>query len=137
MESFLTSDALVNPEYPGSILLSSRYSSSLKRRLAECITCYRAYEETGSTAMLYIAAWKDNDQRIWYEYVGRTFLTLFDCEPQEMSDAFRKSVKDRRIYKDLDPERGVQKEIKSSGQNEIKSSGQKEIGSSGQKEKLK
>jgi HD-GYP domain-containing protein (c-di-GMP phosphodiesterase class II) len=113
MESFLTSDALINPEYPGSILLSSGYSSSLKRRLAECITCYRAYEETGSTAMLYIAAWKGNDQRIWYEYIGRTFLTLFDCEPQEMSDVFRKSVKDRRIYKDLDPERGVQKEIKS------------------------
>jgi len=113
MESFVTSDALVNPEYPGSILLSSNYSSSLKRRLAECIKCYRAYEDTGSTAMLYISAWKGNDQRIWYEYVGRTFLTLFGCEPQEMSETFRKSVKDRRIYKDLDPERGIQKEIKS------------------------
>jgi len=63
--------------------------------------------------MLYIAAWKGNDKKIWYEYVGRDFITLFGCEYHEISEVFRKSVIDRRIYKDLDVEVGVQKQITS------------------------
>ncbi len=113
MENFVKSETLVNQEYHGSILLSDNYSASLRHRLAECIKCYRAVENTGSVAMLYIAAWEGNDKRIWYEYVGRDFITLFGCEQHEIGEVFRKSVKDRRIYKDLDVEVGVQKQIKS------------------------
>ena len=109
----MQSDTLDDQEYHGNILLSDNYSASLKHRLAECIKCYQAFENTGSVAMLYIAAWKGNDKRIWYEYVGRNFITLFGCEHHEISEVFGKSVKDRRIYKELDVEVGVQKQVKS------------------------
>lgn len=113
MENFVKSDILVDQEYHGSILLSNEYSVSLRHRLAECIKCYQAIEKTGCAAMLYIAAWEGNGERIWYEYAGRDFITLFECEHHEIAEVFRKSVRDRRIYKDLDVEFGVQKEIKS------------------------
>lgn len=109
----MQSDTLVDQEYHGNILLSDNYSATLRHRLAECINCYRAFENTGSVAMLYIAAWEGNDKRIWYEYVGRNFITLFGCEHHEISEVFGKSVKDRRIYKELDVEIGVQKQVKS------------------------
>ena len=113
MENFVKPDTLIDQEYHGSILLSDNYSASLKHRLAECIKCYRAFENTGSAAMLYIAAWKGNDKRIWYEYTGRDFISLLGCEEHEIDEVFRKSVIDRRIYKDLNVEVGVQKQVKS------------------------
>ncbi len=113
MKSFVKSDTLVDQEYHGSILFSNDYSTSLRQRLAECIKCYQAFENTGSTAMLYIAAWEGNDKRIWYEYAGRDFITLLGCEQHEIGEVFRKSVKDRRIYKEPDVEVGNQKEVKS------------------------
>ena len=113
MENSIKSNTPVDQEYHGSILLSDNYSASLRHRLAECIKCYRAFENIGGAAMLYIAAWKGNDKNIWYEYVGRDFITLFGCEYHEISEVFRKSVIDRRIYKDLNVEVGVQKQITS------------------------
>lgn len=99
-------------EYQGRILNSDKYSNDLKQRLLECIKCYRAFESTGSTAMLYIAAWEEKGQKIWYEFTGTNFLALFNCEPHEIGDVFRKSVKDRRIYKNPDRANGVEKEVK-------------------------
>ncbi len=113
MENFVKSDILVDHEYHGSILLSDDYSASLRHRLAECIKCYWTFENTGSAAILYIAAWEGNDKKIWYEYAGRDFIALFGCEQHEISEVFRESVKDRRIYKELDVEVGVQREVKS------------------------
>lgn len=113
METLAESNTLVDREYHGSILLSDSYSDSLKQRLSECIKSYRAFENTGSAAILYIAAWSGNDKRIWYEYVGRNLLTLFDCEPHELSETFRKSVEDRRIYKEMNMGEGIQKMVKS------------------------
>ncbi len=63
--------------------------------------------------MLYIAAWETNGERIWYEFAGRDFINLFGCEGNEIAEVFRKSVIDRRIYKDLNFELGVQEEVKS------------------------
>ena len=119
MDENIISDTPVMLEYHGSILLSEEYSAPLKHRLATCINCYQAFENTGNTAMLYIAAWEGNDQRIWYEYAGRDFLALFRCNHHEIAGVFRKSVKDRRIYKNLDVEVGIQKQVKS--QDEISS----------------
>ena len=98
-------------EYHGTILSEEGYSTGLKQRLAECIQCYRAFENSGISTMLYIAAWQGSDRRIWYEYVGNGFCALLGCEPRQAAEVFRKSVKDRRIYKDFDTETGVQKEI--------------------------
>ena len=113
MERFIESDTVVDQHYHGSILLSAGYSDALKNRLAECIKCYRAFENNGSSAMLYIAAWKGNDKRIWYEYSARDFINLFGCQPHEIADIFRRSVNERRIYKDIDMRSGVKKEVKS------------------------
>lgn len=112
MNSFITSpDAPADHKYYGTILLSDDYSAGLKARLAECIHCYRAFENTGSAAMLYIAAWQGNDQKIWYEYASRDFTNLLGCKQHEIGDVFRKCIMDRRIYKDLDVGDGVQKEV--------------------------
>lgn len=97
--------------YAGSILTSDGYSATLVNRVKDCITRYRDFEETGSTALLYIAAWKSKDQKIWYEYASKHFTKLLDCEQYQIADVFRLSVKDRRIYKYLDVGSGVQKEI--------------------------
>ncbi len=113
MESSIKSDPLVDLKYHGRILSSDIYSASLKRHLTTCIKCYQEFEKTGSAAMLYIAAWEGNDKRIWYEYAGRDFIALFECEQHEIGEVFRKSVKDRRIYKDLDVKAGIQKQVKS------------------------
>jgi hypothetical protein len=113
MGSVIKPDTLVDQEYHGCILSSKEYSASLRRRLEECIKCYRAFENTGSAAMLYIAAWETNGERIWYEFAGRDFINLFGCEGNEIAEVFRKSVIDRRIYKDLNFELGVQEEVKS------------------------
>ncbi|MCP3932997.1 MAG: HD domain-containing protein [Bacteroidetes bacterium] len=101
----------IDHEYHGKILLSNSYSAALRSRLDECITCYQAFENTGTAGMLYIAAWEGNGKKIWYEYAGKGFITLFQCEHNEISDLFRKSVLDRRIYKKLDIDVGFQKEI--------------------------
>lgn len=113
MTRSVKSESFDDLKYHGVILLSDNYSASLKLRLTECIKCYRAFENVGSAAMLYIAAWKGNDKGIWYEYAGRDFTTLFGCEQREIAEVFRNSVKDRRIYKDLDIELGIQKQSKS------------------------
>ncbi len=109
----MKSDTLADQEYHGCILSSNQYSASLRSRLQECIKCYRAFENTGSTAMLYIAAWETSSKRIWYEFAGRDFINLFGCEGDEIAEVFRRSVIDQRIYRDLDIEFGVQEEVKS------------------------
>ncbi len=119
MEDLVIADAHLNKDYHGRILLSGRYSIALRQRLAECITCYQAFENTGSAAMLYIAVWKGNDKRIWYEYAGKYLLSLFGCEHHEIADVFRKSVLDRRIYQDLDVAAGMEKQVQN--QDEISS----------------
>jgi HD-GYP domain-containing protein (c-di-GMP phosphodiesterase class II) len=113
MESFITPVFLVDQEYQGRILLSDDYSASLKNRLTECIKSYRAFENTGSAAMLYIAAWEGSEKRIWYEYVGKHFITLFGCKQYDLADVFYKSVEDRRIYKDPDISVGEHKQVRS------------------------
>lgn len=113
MGNLVKSKSLAGKEYHGRILLSDRYSASLKHRLEECIKCYHAFENTGSAAMLYIAAWEANDKGIWYEYVGRNFITLFECEQSELADIFRKSVTDRRVYKGLGTGVGIHQQVKS------------------------
>ena len=113
MGLLIETDTLADQQYQGRILKSSDYSATLRNRLAECIECYRAFENTGSEAILYIAAWEGNDKRIWYEYTAKSFTTLLGCEQHEMADVFRMSIKDRQIYKDLDVEDIVLKQVKS------------------------
>lgn len=103
---------LVPRDYIGRIL-HGYYSVELKRRLVECIDSYKTVEETGSAGIFYISAWQSQEKKIWYEYTSQSFLELLDCEPSEVADVFRNCVVDRRIYKTLDMDAGIYKEVKS------------------------
>jgi len=111
MESILDLNRLTTQDYCGCIL-SGDYSVELKKRVAETIDQYRIFEETGSAAILYIAAWQGEKEKIWYEYTGEKFINLLGCENSEVAEVFRDSIIDRRIYKDLDVDVGVRKEVK-------------------------
>jgi HD-GYP domain-containing protein (c-di-GMP phosphodiesterase class II) len=111
MESTSDPSGLPAPEYCGCIL-SGDFSVELKRRVAEHIDHYRVFEDTGSAAILYIAAWQGEKEKIWYEYAGERFMQLLGCENSEVAEVFRNSIIDRRIYKDLDVDVGIRKEVK-------------------------
>ena len=51
-------------------------------------------------------------EKIWYEYTGENFLKLLGCNSSEVAEVFRDSIIDRRIYKDLDVDVGIRKEVK-------------------------
>jgi len=111
MESTSDPNGLPAPEYCGCIL-SGDFSVELKKRVAEYIDHYRVFEDTGSAAILYIAAWQGEKEKIWYEYAGERFMQLLGCENSEVAEVFRNSIIDRRIYKDLDVDVGIRKEVK-------------------------
>ncbi len=97
------------PEYPGQIL-DGDYSPSLKIRVSECISRFRAFDETGSPAIPYISAWREGDSFIWYEFVGERLLRLLDCPASIAADVLRGSVVERRIYTIPEMDKEVQKE---------------------------
>lgn len=111
MESISNLNRITTQDYSGCIL-SGDYSVELKKRVVEYIEHYRVFEETGSAAMLYIAAWQGEKEKIWYEYAGEKFMKLLGCEYYEVAEVFRDSIIDRRIYKDLDVDVGIRKEVK-------------------------
>jgi len=112
MESILDLNCIASPDYCGCIL-SGDYSVELKKRVAEYIDHYRGFEDTGSAAILYIAAWQGEKEKIWYEYAGERFMKILGCKKSELAEVFRNSIIDRRIYKGLDVDVGVRKEVKS------------------------
>jgi len=111
MESIIDLNSITTQDYCGCIL-SGDYSVELKKRVAEYIDHYRGFEDTGSAAILYIAAWQGGKEKIWYEYAGERFMKLLGCKKSELAEVFRGSVIDRRIYKDLDVDVGIRKEVK-------------------------
>ena len=111
MDHFYDQKTITDGEYSGQILTGD-YTEQLKQRTAEYIERYRSFEEIGSAAILYIAAWKGSDKNLWYEYASKQFMDLLGCEYSEIAQVFRNSVKDRRIYKYLDADAGIQKEVK-------------------------
>ena len=101
---------VVPRDYYGRIL-SGHYSLALKKCVAGYINNYLAFEGTGNPATLYIAAWRESEKKIWYEYVNKRFIKLLGCEGSEAADVFRKSILDRIVYKSLDADVDIQKEI--------------------------
>ncbi len=110
MDDISDLNAIPAPEYCGRIL-SGNFSIELKNRVAEYIDHYRGFENTGSAAILYIAAWQGKKENIWYEYASQKFINLLGCENSKLAELFRNSIIDRRIYKDLDMNVGIQKEV--------------------------
>jgi len=112
MKQLRISDNSAYQEYYGRILFGS-YSNELKSFVRDHIDRCRAFEDTGTPAILYISAWQDKTKNIWYEYAGSRFAELLGCHCSEVAEVFRNCVIDRRIYQYQDVEVGIRKEIKS------------------------
>ncbi|MBU4237044.1 MAG: GGDEF domain-containing protein [Proteobacteria bacterium] len=97
-------------EYGGKIL-NGGFSAKLCRRLTECITALEALDKISSPIIPYIAAWCGDGKIIWYEYVGKRFLTLLNCQRSEIAEVFQQSIVDRRLYRYADRETKVEEEI--------------------------
>jgi len=97
-------------EYGGKIL-NGGFSAKLCRRLTECITALEALDKISSPIIPYIAAWCGDGKIIWYEYAGKRFLTLLNCQRSEIAEVFQQSIVDRRLYRYADQETKVEEEI--------------------------
>jgi len=97
-------------EYCGRIL-HGPYSENLKRRVAECILIFRKFDNIGTLAIPYIAAWHEKDKVIWYEFVSRRFARILGTEYSEVAETFRNSILERRIYKSLETDWSVKEEV--------------------------
>jgi HD-GYP domain-containing protein (c-di-GMP phosphodiesterase class II) len=100
------------PDYCGRIL-NGNYSEELKERVVECFKRYHAFEQTGTPAIPYIAAWREESDTIWYEYASQRLAGLLDCRLTDVAEVLRDCVIDRRIYRYTNAEAGISKEIKS------------------------
>jgi len=112
MRQLRISESTVPRAYCGRILFGN-YSQELKNFVSDNIDRCRAFEETGTSAILYISAWQDKTKKIWYEYAGDRFAELLGCDPDKVAEVFRNCVIDRRIYKHQDVDVGIRKEVKS------------------------
>jgi len=97
-------------DYCGRIF-HGEYSLALKKRVSQCIAGFRLFEKTGNPAIPYISAWHKDDRIIWYEYASRRFVALLDCDVSELADTFRNSIQERRVYKHMEGEGGIEAEV--------------------------
>ena len=79
-------------------ILNGNYSQRLKNRIAECIQHFQAFDQLGTPAIPYIAAWHEKQHVIWYEFVGWQLIQLLGCDYQDASEFFRTSIRERHLY---------------------------------------
>lgn len=91
-------------------ILDHPYARPLKLRVAALIKACRAFDGTGAPTIPYIAAWQEQDA-IWYEYVGRRFLDLFGVPADRLAEAFRRRVIDQRVYKCVNMDAAIEREV--------------------------
>ncbi len=84
--------------YAGHIL-SGPYSSLLKKQLAKAMVHLDALEQFGSPVIPYIAAWRPDDNYIWYEYCGKRFHDLLGQSTAELATTFRDQIISRHLYR--------------------------------------
>jgi diguanylate cyclase (GGDEF)-like protein len=89
------------PGYYGRILNGS-FSSRLKRRIVECIRQFQVFDDLGTPAIPYLAAWQEKNNAIWYEFVSEQLVKLLGCDHCAAAGLFRKSIVERRIYTKMD-----------------------------------
>ena len=113
-------------------ILNGDYSRGLKSRIAECIRHFQVFDDLGTPAIPYIAAWQEKRNVIWYEFVSRQLIQLLDCNHSDASEYFRNSIVERRIYTKMvapeDPQEVILQsneviERKSELREEVKESG--------------
>ena len=113
-------------------ILNGDYSRGLKSRIAECIRHFQVFDDLGTPAIPYIAAWQEKRNVIWYEFVSRQLIQLLGCKHSDASEYFRNSIVERRIYTKMvapeDPQEVILQsneviERKSELREEVKESG--------------
>lgn len=82
--------------YSGRIL-TGFYSSSLKERTASAIQASQACDSYSFPMMPYITAWDQENDAIWYEFVGQHFLELLNATTENIGELFKNSIQDQRI----------------------------------------
>ena len=101
------SDWLIDPDYCGSILRES-CSPHLKKRVAECISQFRALDNPNNPSIPYISAWREDDEVIWYEFVSSRLPELLGCSPDKTAQVFADSIIKRSAYLFRDKEEKIQ-----------------------------
>ena len=86
-----------NGDYHGKIL-QGNYSEALKQYISENITRFKAFEKTLTPAILYLSAWQEEENAMWYEFAGKRFVDLMGCSSSEVPETFRKRILERRVY---------------------------------------
>lgn len=97
-------------QYYGRIL-NDNYSPVLKKKVADYIMSFKAFEDSGAPVIPYIAAWKEDEKIIWYEFAATQFVKLLECDFMEIAEVFRKHIVDRRAYKYMDLNMNIHEEI--------------------------
>jgi diguanylate cyclase (GGDEF)-like protein len=90
-------DMPIPTTYAGRILTGS-YSQMLQERTYSVIQASDAFDSYNFPLMPYITAWNQEDNTIWYEFVGQQLIELLDTTPSDMSNAFREAIQDQRIF---------------------------------------
>ncbi len=85
------------PTYAGRILTGT-YSPTLKEQTFSVIKASQAFDSYSFPLMPYITAWNQEDNTIWYEFVGQQLMDLLDTTPVNMSKAFRDAIQDQRTF---------------------------------------
>jgi diguanylate cyclase (GGDEF)-like protein len=125
------SNQLLPVGYYGRILNGS-FSPQLKRRITECIQHFQVFDDLGTPAIPYIAAWQEKNNAIWYEFVGKQLVQLLGCDHSAASAIFRKSIVERHIYTTLGALEGSGEAVlKSNEVQERKSELREEVKKSG------
>ncbi len=83
--------------YVGKIL-HGNYSSDLHQYISDNIRRFTSFEKTHTPVISYMAAWCNNKDDMWYEFVGKRFADLMGCAPGEVSENFRQRIQEQRVY---------------------------------------
>lgn len=94
------------PGYRGRIL-NAPYSAALKKRVRELLAAFTVFDETGVPGIPYIIAWRQDDNRMWYEFAGRAFTALLGCTHADLAEVFRAAVVDHRLFHRPEVEAGI------------------------------
>lgn len=96
--------------YLGKII-QGPYSESLKEKVLDSLAGFKNLEKMGVPVIPYISAWHEDDRVIWYEFAGRRFRDLLQCDYYEIAELFRDSVIDQRVYQYTGFEKNVEERI--------------------------
>lgn len=81
------------------LILDGPYSASTKKHVAKVLSQFIALDQVGCPAIPYVSAWHLNEQKIWYEFVGRQLYELMGCGPADTALSFSKNIIDRSVYR--------------------------------------